>query len=135
MSDGITDAYSHRNYALHRGLMTGSSRPSRNRFLTFHPDKGMEYLQEVFGEDTDYTRLWLFVAPLEEEPSLSDLLSKSYHWNEDGRALVTVVVVRPERDRMIRGEIWITRGDIPWLRRVVENTLNGVRKSQEGNRP
>jgi hypothetical protein len=51
-----------------------------------------------------------------------------------GAMEVTVLAIAPRMVRMRYGNVMVTPDDVPWLRRLVNSTLDAIDVSQDGNK-
>ena len=55
--------------------------------------------------------------------------------HEDRSDLLTVLIVNPRLVRIAYGDIAVTAADLPYLRRLVDQTIAGIVETQEGSLP
>jgi hypothetical protein len=91
----------------------------------------------IFDRDNlDYTLNWLFIGTSGVHGSYASLTD----WGADpideetGEATkLTILIVKPRTCQLLYGEVPIEAQHIPWLRQVVNRTIEGIVESQQGS--
>jgi hypothetical protein len=107
-----------------------------NQAQLLDEEHGMAWVRSVFEGRTDFDLNWLFLSVsgiAGSYVSLDDLEEDQEYWDDQGTATITMFVVQPRMGRTFKGNVRITRADIPFLRTTVEKTLAGCRNLQSGN--
>lgn len=98
-------------------------------------------LRDIFPDDYDPQVNWLFCSTSGQHGTYTTLNEVMDIIKGVGKiapfkgkkSWVTVLVVQPRLCNLRYGDILVGESDIPWLRTLVRNTLDAVKKSQEGN--
>lgn len=96
--------------------------------------QGIKEIRDIFNDDeeeTDWTLNWLVLSTSGVHGSYTTLDKLDF---SDGYACITALIIHPRLVVLRYGEITIAQDDVPYLRMLVSKSLEGINKSQEGNK-
>ena len=105
--------------------------------------RSMREIRTIFPDGEADERNWLFVATggyhgthrglNEAEKVLRDAEDRYSNTMENGKTFVTVLVVHPRLCVLKYGEIQVNLEELKFLRKLVQSSIESIKKSQEDN--
>lgn len=98
--------------------------------------RSLRDVKRIFPDGYEAKNNWLFLSMQGEHGThltIEDVEDKIHSQDQSDKYWITVLVVQPRLCNLFYGEIQVGLKDLPFLRRVVKNTLEVIPKTQKGN--